>query len=172
MKRVYFHGRILPDSKLLQIDEIPEVQWRDKEWPSTRFKVNIAANKFTVTCDLADIVLTDMYHFLIRAESVVRIALDVAAFCSGSKFVLVMDSFIDENGKNSTINLEDKELSALASVCASSDFKTIFSLIAEKPHQVFALNDLVETMGEPLTSEICSRQMRYQKLVGQNFEKR
>jgi hypothetical protein len=50
MKRVYFHGRILPESKLLEIDEIPQVQWRDKERPSTTFNASIVNNRFVVTC--------------------------------------------------------------------------------------------------------------------------
>lgn len=96
-----------------------------------------------------------MYDLLVRTETYMRIAIDIAAFCSGHKFLIIVDTFTDPAGKTHNVNLEDKELSTLSTICSSaSNFEAIFKLIAADTKQVFALNDLIETMAEPLNRTV------------------
>ena len=143
MPTVHFTGYVEPKNVKASAGPFV-VEERDKTTDTLiRFTVNIAEGHVGIEC----LLLRFEHEFLSilsnRAAELARVALDMMTFQMGYGFVLVVDRFYDETGREEILMTKNPFLEGLCSAYSDANFKDYLDLIVHDTHLFMVLNDLV-----------------------------
>jgi hypothetical protein len=160
MPTVRFKGRVLPETQKISIGPKPNIQWQETAKNlSMDFICNIENSLVDIQCSLnrwEEEFLPDLYR---RALDLSRASVELVGFAKGCALSVCLDSFIDHEGIEKKLHLEDQSLSALCTAFnLECDFDVVQTLVLQEPGLFMALHDLIEAISIPHASLVnCAR---------------
>lgn len=142
MPLIHFTGYVEPRNVKASVGPFT-VEELDKstEMP-LRFTVNIADGYVGIECELLRYDPAFLSALSNRATELARVALDMMTFQMGYGFVLVVDRFYDETGKEEILMIKNPFLEGLCTAYSDANFKEFLDLIVYDTHLFMAINDL------------------------------
>lgn len=151
MKKVKILGKILPEVFKVTIGYNPSIKWKVEEIGlDLIFNYKIENSIIEITCDIEKWQEDFSVHVYKMAYDIVRTAVNLVTFSTGSVFQISFERLIDPDGKETSIAIMYPELSALcrsyslnkASGEKNEAFDNIFNIVLSDPTLFLALNDL------------------------------
>jgi hypothetical protein len=160
MPTVRFKGRVLPETQKISIGPKPTIQWQETANNlSMEFICDIENSVVDIQCDLnrwEEGFLSDLYR---RALDLSRASVELVGFVKGCALTVYLDSFIDHEGIEKKLHMEDQSLSTLCTAFnLDCDFDVVQVLVLQEPDLFMALHDLIEAISIPHVSLVnCAR---------------
>jgi hypothetical protein len=160
MPTVYFKGRVLPEAQEISIGPKPTIQWEETAKDlSMEFICDIKNSLVNIQCKLnrwQEEFLPDLYR---RALDLSRASVELVGFAKGCALSVYLDSFIDHEGIEKKLLLEDLSLSTLCTAFnLNCDFDVVQTLVLQEPNLFMALHELIEAISIPHASLVnCAR---------------
>ena len=162
MPKVSFLGKVFPEAYQLSISSLPIIRWESPDVGLTwLITIKIEKNVVTIECDVNRYSASELIITYMRAFDQVRSAINLAAFATGIGFSVVIDTLIDQNGRQTAFALKDDGIAALCTMIdlnASSSYSEVFNIVATEPALFQALDDLIVSISLPHHSVVnCAR---------------
>ncbi len=148
MPKVTFFGKVLPEAIKISM-QAPELTWK---WQQANldlvFRVRIDNSVVTVECETQKYETAYLAEFHKRASDLARASANLAAFASGQGIIVMLDRFVDPDGRDSSMIFPDPSLPPLCTAfglepARQADFAAIFNKVLAEPALFIALNDLI-----------------------------
>jgi hypothetical protein len=168
MPIVHFKGKVLPFPSPIQVmvKDLPSVDWFDSTNAQTmRITTRIDASIIDMEFDINAYDEADLSPLLIRAWDLARAAVDLYCYQVGWGLSVVIDTFVNEAGVESTLLPKMESLAAHSSAVQAdpnnpgvNNFDVCYRLIVSEPPLFMALNDLIVSITLPHHASVnCAR---------------
>ena len=164
MPKVILTGRVFPACYQISFSSNP-LDWRwEEENLTLRFDVRIEESIVTAECTLDRFRPEYFVEIYRRAFDIIRSAVNLAAFSSGIGYSVILERFIDSNGRETMVAPQNLSLAALCksfsldSQPGKISFGKMWDLVVTEPVLFQALDDLIVSITLPHHAAVnCAR---------------
>jgi hypothetical protein len=159
MPKVRFLGRVHPDAHLLDISQVPRVNWNSASMGfAVSYDVSIAKNVVTIDCETSTTITNEILgEIAMRGYDVARALIDLAAFALGEGYTFSLEKVIDDAGTESLF-FATTAYRPLSTAVAGEEFAKVVPLVLTEPPLFFALRDLITAISEyHRSAAMCAR---------------
>ena len=145
MPRIVFLGRVLPSGTQIGIHNAPTIRLPIRNLSYTVDITTEADNSSVrVTCDLPiAFKLEHLINIYIDVVILVSGMVNLAAFTLGAGVVLCLDRWIDPDGNELEISINDPNLPQYCTSFSGDTFQKVLNLLVAEPYMHMGLTDLI-----------------------------
>ena len=164
MPKVILTGRVFPACHQISFSSNPlDWIWQEKKL-TLHFDVRIEKSVVTVECTLDRFEPEYFVEIYRRAFDIIRSAVNLAAFSSGTGYSVILERFIDSSGRETMVAPQDLSLAALCtsfsldSQPGKTSFGEMWNWVVTDPALFQALDDLIVSITLPHYAPVnCAR---------------
>jgi hypothetical protein len=155
MPTIRYLGTVMPIHARTTLTNIPVIAWApsDPAEPPIDFSLQIINSIISVRCSVSNFEETDLTDLYWRVIALVRVAVDLLSFSTGSGLTPIIHTIVRPNGKHEPLTIHHNYLGALCTAFGTGspgvtnpNFDQIFRMVVEDPGLFLVLNDLTSSI--------------------------
>lgn len=166
MLTLKFIGKVLPSAYQVSVAE-SQAKWDDADIGlQLNFTVRIVKSAVNIEIKTSRFNPPDLSYFYIRALDLARASVNLVGFAAGLGLFVVIDAFIDPNGKETSLAFIDQKLANLCTAYKvntnspqeNAEFQKMAEVVMSVPALFMALDDLIVSITLPHHASVnCAR---------------
>lgn len=162
MPKIQFLGRVWPPGTGISIKRHPPLSAKVGDLFEMDVDIGINLGVVVVTCNIHHEPITDEIHrqVLLRVMDISHLVIDLMALSKGQRLAVQIDHVIDLDGKPKALLMENRNVRGLITAYTpdGNNIEPLVNKILEQPLALFAMRDLIESIGSSYASVInCAR---------------
>lgn len=141
MAVVTIFGRVLPEGKAFQVNDMSPMRWVSDEI-SMRMKIDITSGSVVVTCEVQEYKESKLGVILAASTMPTRALVNLHSFATGEPFTLVFDEVERPVQGRQTLGFQNPALASLVTSYGNSDLSRVSALVLTDERLMLLFYDL------------------------------